>query len=530
MLSTRRNVLRGTALTLASAALPRSAFCLPWYMVEPVPSIEDEKLKQLIQTAIDAAVTAGASYADARLTFTQNLIGGDSPRPTRAETMGFGVRALYDGYWGFASTPIWNAVEAARLGRSAAAQAKSNVLGSPREADLAPIIAPASGNWVMPVKDDPFVMAYEEISDFMRGLKLFIMGLDGASQPMTTCRFLRQDKAFGNSLGQFTTQRLYRSEGGVAWTAWEALPIRLDCLTPAGLGFEYFRDQPLRHYIEQAQAEATQDLELASVPVDVGRYSTLINAQGVASIMSPTIGAATELDRAMGYEANAGGTSYIVSPDEMLGKLRIGSAKVNILADRSEAGSVGCVRWDDEGVEPPRFELVKDGVLANMQTNREASGWIKSHYSNTSQPWVSFGCAYAPDAIDAPLVHSADLHLQAAPNSNEKLDELRQSIDKGIEWKSPIISMDFQQVTGIARGTAYEIRNGKRFARIQDAGMLFRSPELWGNLTHLGGNDSIRRFGTYASKGEPNQTSCHSASAPPVIFKEMTFVDIKRKA
>ncbi len=530
MYSTRRNILSGTALTLASTMLPRSIFGFSGYGVESVAFIEDEKLKQLIQTAIDAATAAGASYADARLTFTQRLSGSDSPRPMRAETMGFGVRALCDGYWGFASTPIWNPIEAARLGHSAAAQAKANVLGNPREADLAPIAGPASGNWVMPVKDDPFAMAYEEISDFMKGLKLFIMGMEDASQPMATCRFLRQDKAFGNTLGQFTTQRLYRSEGSVGWTAGKVLGVGLDCLTPAGLGFEHFRDQPLRQYIEEAHAEAKRDLKLPVVPVDVGRYQTLIDARGVATAVSQSIGVATELDRAMGYEANAGGTSYIISPEEMLGTLQIGNPKVNILADRSEAGSVGRVRWDDEGVEPPSFTLIKDGVLANMQTNREASGWIKPHYSKTGQSWSSFGCAYAPDAIDTPLVHSADLHVHVAPNSNESLDALRQSIDKGVEWKSPSISMDFQQITGIVRGAAYEIRNGKRSARIQDAGMLFRTPELWGNLTQLGGDPSVRRFGIYASKGEPSQTGCHSVSAPPAIFKEMTFIDIKRKA
>jgi len=81
--------------------------------------------------ALDTARSAGASYADVRLSHTRER------RTSMADTgddesMEVGVRALVDGYWGFASGAVWSPDEMARLGREAVHQAKVNALGKPR--------------------------------------------------------------------------------------------------------------------------------------------------------------------------------------------------------------------------------------------------------------------------------------------------------------------------------------------------------------------------------------------------------------
>jgi predicted Zn-dependent protease len=102
-------------------------------------------------------------------------------------------------------------------------------------------------------------------------------------------------------------------------------------------------------------------------------------------------------------------------------------------------------------------------------------------------------------------------------------------MDKGIELR-PWISMDFQFSSGLGRGHAYEITRGKRTAILLNAGMLFRTSELWKNLIHLGGASSMRRFGVMETKGEPSQLSYHSVSAAPIVLKDLTVVDVTRKA
>lgn len=532
---TRRNIVKGGLAASGSVLVAKPAMAFLNGKLEPAPPIQDPRLKQLIKTAIDSAITAGAGYADARLTFTKTFSTAQNTRffaSDPGEEMGFGVRALISGFWGFASSTTWNTEEAGRLGRAAVAHAAANRLGQSRDIDLAPILNGPGGDWIMPVKDDPFEMAYEEISDFAMGLALFGRGLEGDMRVNSNCRFWRQDKAFGNSLDCFNTQRLYRTGGEIELQGMidrVAVAGKLDTFSNAGLGFEYFRDQPLREDLEKLHAELVQEIKLPVKPLDVGRYPVLINAYGMAEMLMGSIGVATQVDISMGYEANAGGASYIVEPSEMLGDFKIGSSLVNVTASRSEAGSVGRVKWDDEGVEPIDFTLVKDGVLVNMQTNREGAGWIKSHYKKNHQQFSSFGCASAPDATRPPLVHSADLTLQPSTRNSYDLDSLRAEIEDGIEYGGTHTTMDFQQITGYTDGKAFEIKKGKRTARLANAAMIFRAPEFWDNIIHLGGANTVRRLGTYSGKGEPKQIGWYSVSAPPAVIKEMTFIDKLRK-
>lgn len=520
MTYSRRTTIKTGALVLTgslmSPYLGNSAFASSpdeWVAYE-------ERHKMLIQQAIDAALSAGASYADARISFTQNL----SPR---SESLEFGVRALVEGYWGFSSGPVLNKEEAVRLGYSSAELAKANVLGQVRRVNLAPL-DPVSGTWTMPIKDDPFEMDSAEIMDSLKGLLYFMRRLKNLSRPSASLRFVRQRKTFGSSLGQFTSQLLYRTSGLIDFTVADnnhSIAVSLDCLTPAGLGFEHFRERPLRTYIESAYDEAMRDLKLPIKPIEVGKYPVLINPIGVGSILSQSIGSATQIDRAMGYEANAGGTSYINDPVSMLNSMKVGNSLVTVLGSRSQEGSVGRVYWDDEGVNPTDFKLVDKGILANMQTSREGAAWLKENISGVQ----STGVAYTPTAVDTPLIHSADLTLLPGKDNTLDIDGMREQVDEGIEFKQPVTTMDFQQITGYTRGMAYEIKKGKRVARLRAAGMIFRTPELWNNVVGLGGQSSSRMLGLGSLKGEPAQLSFHSVIVPPVLFNDMNVIDVMRK-
>lgn len=546
--------MRGGAVALAGAMVARPMMAASVERFQELPTPQDERMKKLIQTAVDAAMQSGAKYADARLTFTQEMqiqAGGFATAKTggiadRQEMLGFGVRALYDGYWGFVSSSVWTNEEAARLGRSVVEDAKANVLGKPRELEMAPNRGAKSGDWVMPVKDDPFEMSPEEIYDYLSGLQEYIWMLPGDSKQGITesinvsGRFSRQQKGFGSSDGQFLTQRVYRTGGNVSFTvkdqpwdggaraAGELDQIRM---SGAGLGFEYIRHSQTREWVRKLYEDLLEEMRLPYVPVEVGRYLSLIHPIAVAEILCKSIGVATEVDRVMGFEANAGGTSYIVDPDAMLGILKIGASAMQVTGTRSSPGTIACVKWDDEGVEPKDFQLIKDGVLVNLQTNREGTGWIKSHYEKTGQPISSSGCSFAPDAGDPQLVHPADLILHPDSAHDTSIDRLREQIDKGVEWKTPsLVSMDFQQATGFMTASAFEIKNGKRVARIAGPGMLYKTSELWGNLQQLGGPGTVLRVGVQHWKGEPMQVAYSSVDTPAALFKEMSVINPSEKA
>ncbi len=488
--------------------------------------------RELISRAIDSAVSAGATYADARLTRNDSFeVVHTSPNPK--QTMSFGVRALYQGYWGFAASPVWSLEEAGRLGLAAVEQAKVNVLGRERVTELAPIDI-SNGHWKTPIKDDPFNIDFDELLDFFGGISSFILTLKFVTTTNRRAEFFRINKAFGSSQGQFTSQVLYQSSGNISFLLTDKGSGRssgrdVEEISIAGMGFEYFRDRPLREYIRNAHEDALHDLTLPVKPIEPGRFLTLIDQRGTANLLHQSIGKATEIDRVFGFESNSVGTSYINDPHVMLNTFRVGSSLMNVSCDRSEVGSVGRVKWDDEGVTPIKYDLVKDGVLVNLQTNREGASWIKDHYDNNHQ-LRSFGASHAPSGMDVQLVHQSDLSLipSVRPLSHK---DLRESIDEGIEFQVPRVELDFQQITGwTAGGRVYEIRKGKQVARLANAGMLFRTPELWSNLVQLGGHESMRYFGLHSKKGQPEQTAVSGVYSPPCVVKDITVIDITKKA
>ena len=410
--------------------------------------------------------------------------------------------------------------------------------GQTRSARLASSTSPhvpwsPAGHWVMPVKADAFDVSPFEVFDHLLGLQIYAYRTQGVRVIRNECGFKVQDKAFAASDGSYCTQRLY--------LGWGDFTVKLkkngqetggavDLLTPAGVGWELYRDQPIREAIRELIAGLEEDLSLPVKPVDVGRYDTVLDPLSMAALLDTTIGRATELDRALGYEANAGGTSYLNVPLDMLGTYHTGAPLLTVTGNRSEPGAAATVQWDDEGVVPNhQVTLVRDGVLTDFQTTRESAGWLKDYYAKSGEPFRSHGCANADSAINAPMQHTPNLVLAPGRGAHD-FDDLVAGLATGIALEEATLDVDYQALNGMVRGKFYEVKKGKRVARIANAGILFRTPELWKALTALGGAASVRRYGMGASKGEPEQATYHSVTVVPAAFKQVTLIDPLRKA
>ncbi len=499
--------------------------------------LEDDKIRNLSKLTVDAAISAGASYADVRLTYTKSLhLGSSGPTPDRSESIGIGVRALAGGYWGFSSSPVWGESEAARLGKSATDNARANKSGSVPPIELSDLPSVSSGQWIMPVEIDPFDIPYEEFLDYMFGLRLFISRLQYVLPPTVgiSAWFRSQDKYFHSSLGQYTHQRLYNTSGAIVFNMSDGVgfsSVRIDSLTPAGKGMELLKNREIRDYIKVHHQEGVLEMNLGSLPVDVGRYEVLVNRSIVANLASQSIGLSTELDRAIGLEANASGTSFINLPEEMLGTLTLASPLINISASRSEAGSVGKVEWDDEGVKPTAIELIKEGRLVGLQAPREGYSWLKEYHNRKNTSFKPNGSMNSASGIDSPLVFSADLKIEPDYNNGKSIDELREGIKDGLEFKIGDVVMDFQLSTGLGiGGSVFKIHNGRRVGRVINAGSIFRTANLWKNVTHIGRAEDVMGFGFAITKGEPTQTCYHSVFSPHMVIKDMDVIDVTRKA
>lgn len=541
---TRRTLLHSSlkfgAAAAAMAALPRPLLAQLGRGLEPLPPIEDPRLKSLTARALDAARAAGASYADVRLTHERLRVFDAATGVNDTESMLVGVRALVNGYWGFASSPVWTPDEMARLAAEAVHQAKTNALGKPRAVDLAPAPVIVDGHWEMPVAIDPFEISPFEAVDFLQGMILYVGRTPNTNVGQSTCAAIVQEKALASTSGSYCTQRSYNTSGYFNFMLTlehgQRGNIGLLCLTPAGMGWELYtadkiprvRDHTVYEEIDLIVEELREDLLMPEKAVEVGRYETAFDPFTVAGLVDETLGRATELDRAFGYEANAGGTSYLNDPVAMLGSYQAGAPSLTVTAERSQPGAVGTVKWDDEGVEPDAFTLVKDGTLVDFQTTRESARWLEAAYAKHNRPMRSHGCAAAPSAVFAQLQHTPNLAL--APGRDAKdFDALVSGITRGIAVKVGSVDLDFQHSSGMGSGRIYEVKQGKRVARL-NGGFLFRATDLWKSLQTIGGEASLRRFGLLARKGEPAQEHWHSVTAPAALVKDLTIIDPLRKA
>lgn len=537
--TSRRDFLRLGAISGTAAAalfsIPRPLLAIVDGRPEPVPPIQDPRLKALAARALDAARAAGASYADVRLTHTHSRSFGETAVHP-GETMEVGVRALVNGYWGFASSPIWSPDEMARLGRSAAEMATIDPLGEGRRTELAPVAGQATGHWETPIAIDPIALHPHEVADYLIALKLFVRRIPNAAVVRSGVVFRSQEKAIATTDGAWVTQRTTVGEGifsmvlrNAAQTDQAGRDLGDTIFTPQGRGWEMFRDADARSEIRRFIEEMRAELALPKKPVEVGRYGAVLDAISMARLLDATLGRATEFDRAMGYEANAGGTSYIDRPLEMVGSYEAAAKIVSVRADRDQAGAAATVGWDDEGVRAGGFDLVRDGVLVDFQTTREGASSLGEYYAKQGMDRASRGCAAAPTAVEAPMAHTANLALAPGASAGG-VDSLRQSLGDGVAIQRAAFDLDWQASSGVGSGTVLEVKGGKPVARLVGAGMLFRATDLWKSVRVLGGADSAARFGIHSQKGEPEQRSVHSVTAVPALLEGLTIIDPQRKA
>src|SRR5690606_28486321 len=120
--------------------------------------------------AVQAALDAGASYADARVMHrrieSMDARNGEIEELNQYEDSGLGVRALVGSGWGFFAIPDLSDAAARRAGERAAAiaAASAGVPGPTTGRVPAPVV---SGSWASPCEVDPLSVPLSEKGDLL---------------------------------------------------------------------------------------------------------------------------------------------------------------------------------------------------------------------------------------------------------------------------------------------------------------------------------------------------------------------------
>lgn len=529
------------SIAALAASARRPHFGNPLGAFDAYPRAGDPLLKELAARALDAAKAAGATYADVRFTLTRReelrFMGTNLWYFSQnSEFATVGVRALVDGAWGFSASPLWTPDEVARLGRESAVQARTNASGGIRKVALGDPPPAVTGEWRTPIKRDPFQVTTAEkvevafaYNDAASRSNLGATVADVGAGMVTG--WSRQEKTFASTNGSFITQTLYRASPSfsVGVTTPKGKAGRSsDILQPTAGGFEVVSEAPLAAEMPRLIDDAL--FMVGAVRVIPDRYDTVFDARATAQIVARTVGIATEMDRVLGFEANAGGTTYLGPPEEMLGKFVLGPKMLNVTANRSRPGGLSTVKWDDEGMTPDDYALIKDGMLVDYSTTRELVAPLADWYAKTGQPMRSHGCAAADEAIHVTTLNPPNVELVPAAKDTS-FEELVSSLEKGLVVCAGGVFADRQQLNGEVDGEmVYEVRHGKRTRPISHSEILFRAPELWKSLQAIGGKSTQIFSGTTVYKGQPGQICEFGVGAVATRFKKVAVTDNMRKA
>ena len=464
--------------------------------------------------AVEAALAAGARYADARAmeqrSETMHARNGVVDRLDRGERAGVGVRALIASSWGFFAVPDLSVGAARKAGTRAADVARSSGLAPGLPTELAPE-PPSVASWASACLEDPWSVSLAEKGDLLEGVTRTMLE-HGADVAEAQERVWETRKWFVSSEGHWIDQHV--RECGAAMNATAVGETETQRRSYPGIrgqygtrGWELVRELDLAANAARIAEEARALLSADACP-SLEATDLILGSEQMALQIHESVGHAVELDRILGWEAAFAGTSWLDLA--RLGSLRFGSDLMHVTADATLPGALGSFGYDDEGTPAHPVDIVRGGTWVGVLSGRDSAARI-------GQP---SGGAVRAEAFDRiPMVRMTNVGLLPGDSS---LEEMIAATDDGIlmdtnrSWSIDDRRLNFQ--FGCEMG--WEIRHGRRTRMLRNPTYTGISPRFWGSLDMLGNRSEWTFWGTpNCGKGQPQQIGHTGHPAVPARFR-----------
>ncbi|HTP36167.1 MAG TPA: TldD/PmbA family protein [Candidatus Acidoferrales bacterium] len=516
---------RRTFLNTGAAALATRLFAAPADAKKPNPELEN-----LGAAALREAKKLKASYCDIRVIRTRQQFLSIRLNPERGTgktlevpgvgdggSFGFGVRVIVDGAWGFAASPLVKPEEIARITGEAVEVAKANASLKNKPVVLAPVPAYRE-YWQTPHERDPFAVPIQEKLELIRAAAAEAKSSQQVFSAGCVLAFRSEDKYFASSVGSSIQQLNLQSYGIVNATAVDMAKAlsktRRYQPTPVTAGYEFVAVMNLVENARRVREEVIEHLK--APPVTPGKKDLVLLPSHLWLTIHESIGHSTELDRALGYEANYAGTSFLTT--DKLGKERVGSEMINVWGDRTSERGLATTGYDDDGVKTTRFPIIEKGIFTHYQTIRDQAALIGEKESR--------GCCYADSWSSVPFQRMPNVSLQAG-KQGVSLDNLIGDVEDGILIDGDgSFSIDQQRYNFQFGGDAFwEIKNGKKGAMLSRVAYQARTTDFWQACDAIAGPAYWQQFGApNDGKGEPTQINSVSHGCSPARFRQINVI------
>jgi TldD protein len=493
------------------------------------PQFTGLPLRRLADAALQQAHDLGVEHADFRLeqVRVQQIALSDMNLETffDSDELGLAVRVIKDGTWGFAAASDVTPEAAAWAAREAAAVATVSAAMNRERIELAGEPAHGDVTWVSSYVTDPLEVSVAEKVALLREWSEALLAdsrvdhVDAALNQVKECKF------YSDGVTTATQQRV-RLRPAVTAVAIDAGSGKFDTMRtlapPAGRGYEYLTGTGWDFHAELAELPGLLAAKLAAPSVAAGIYDLVIDPSNLWLTIHESIGHATELDRALGYEAAYAGTSFATT--DKLGTLQYGSPIMHITGDRTAEHGLATIGFDDEGVAAQSWDIVSGGIFTGYQLDRRMARMNGFGRSN--------GCAFADSPSHMPVQRMANVSLQAAPGGPDT-SELIAGVERGIyvvgdnSWSIDMQRHNFQ-FTG---QRFFKIENGRLAGQVRDVAYQASTTEFWNSLEAVGGPQTYVLGGAFnCGKGQPSQVAPVSHGCPAVVLRGIRILNTVEEA
>ncbi|GIJ80622.1 TldD protein [Micromonospora phaseoli] len=465
------------------------------------------------EAAVQAALDAGARYADARVMHrryeSMTARSGEVEALTQDENVGLGVRALVGSSWGFQAVPELSDRAARDAGRRAARTATASGLVPGPPVDLVPA-TPVTASWSAPCEVDPLGVSLATKGDLLVAATR-TMADHGADLAEGLYQVWDTAKWFVSSEGHRIDQRIRECGGGISATSvGDGETQRRSWPSYRGqygtTGWELVDSLDLTAH---AARIAEESRELLSAPLcPAGETDLILGGEQLALQIHESVGHAIELDRILGWEAAFAGTSWLDLAQ--LGSLRYGSELMNVTIDPTIPGALGSFGYDDEGSPAVKRDAVRAGRWVGVLAGRDSAAVAGLDYG---------GSVRADGWARLPMVRMTNVGLEPGPHS---LEEIIAATDQGVlmdinrSWSIDDKRLNFQFGCEIG----WEIRNGRRGRMLRNPTYTGIGPLFWRSMDML--SAEIVSWGTpNCGKGQPGQVGHTGHPAAPARFRNV---------
>ncbi|WP_030904654.1 TldD/PmbA family protein [Streptosporangium amethystogenes] len=485
-------------------------------------------LRRLADAALRRARDLGAEHADFRL----ERIRGETVRLSDAalegsidaDTLGYAVRVVKNGTWGFAGGIELTPEAAVRVAEQAVEVALVSAAINREPVELAPEPVHSDVTWVSSYELDPFEVPMRDKTELLADWSRGLLADPRVDHVQASLMQVKEQKFYADTAGTSTTQQRVRVHPQLEAT--RVLDGRFDSMRtlapPAGRGYEYLTGTGWDFPGELARVPELLEEKLRAPSVEAGPYDLVIDPSNLWLTIHESVGHATELDRALGYEAAYAGTSFATF--DQLGKLVYGSQVMNVVGDRTAEHGLATIGYDDEGVATREFDIVSGGVLVGYQLDRRMALLKGLGASN--------GCAFADSPGNPPIQRMANVSLRPAPDG-PTTEELISGVDRGIyvvgdkSWSIDMQRYNFQ-FTG---QRFYLIKNGRLAGQLRDVAYQATTTDFWRSMAAVGGPQTYVLGGAFnCGKGQPGQVAPVSHGCPSALFRGVRVLNTAQES